>query len=96
MEKQSAGGQGQSALILYRIPIEFQRETKCRRPGPENIDFVLHSFGTLKKQIAGGQGQGNQIALYVYFDVPNPLHWLVRIHLRAPELLVTDELGPDF
>ena len=51
--------------------------------GPERIDVVLNSFG-------------NQIALCVYFDVPNPLHWLVRIHLRAPELLVTDELGPEF
>ena len=43
----------------------------------------------------GSQLSQNLIALYVYFDVPNPLHWPLRIHLRAPELLVTDELGPE-
>ena len=29
----------------------------------------------------------------LYFDDTNPLHWLARIHLRAPKLLVTDEFG---
>ena len=39
----SAGGQGQSVLILYPIPIKIQGEIECRRPGPECIDFPLNS-----------------------------------------------------
>ena len=26
----------------------------------------------------------------------NPLHWLARMQLRAPKLIVTDELDRDF
>ena len=32
----------------------------------------------------------------LYFDDTNPVHWLARIHLHAPKLLVTDEFGPEF
>ena len=32
----------------------------------------------------------------LYFDDTNPLHWLARIHLRAPKLIVTDEFGQKF
>ncbi len=30
------------------------------------------------------------------FDDTNPLHWLARIHLHAPKLIVTDEFTPEF
>ena len=30
------------------------------------------------------------------FDDANPVHWLARIHLHAPELIVTDEFTPEF
>ena len=33
---------------------------------------------------------------YLYFHDTNPLHWLARIHLRAPKLIVTDEFGQEF
>ena len=32
----------------------------------------------------------------LYFHDTNPLHWLARIHLRAPKLIVTDEFGQEF
>ena len=32
----------------------------------------------------------------LYFHDTNPLHWLARIHLHAPKLLVTDEFGQQF
>ena len=30
------------------------------------------------------------------FDDTNPLHWLARIHLHAPKLIVADEFTPEF
>ena len=30
------------------------------------------------------------------FDDANPVHWLARIHLHAPKLIVTDEFTPEF
>ena len=30
------------------------------------------------------------------FDDAIPLHWLARIHLHAPKLIVTDEFTPEF
>ena len=32
----------------------------------------------------------------LYFDDTNPVHWLARIHLHAPKLLVTEEFAPEF
>ena len=41
-------------LIFLGIPLDIQGGTKCRRPVPECIDFLLKSTD---KQSAGGQGQ---------------------------------------
>ena len=34
-------------------------------------------------------------AVGLYFCIPNPLHWLARIHLRAAKLLVTEDFGAE-
>ena len=73
--------------FLIRVLIRILRFSDRGRPGTgwaRNIRFLIRILIRILR--FGVQSR----------PVPNPLHWLVRIHLRAPELLITDELGPDF
>ena len=36
-----------------------------------------------------------KVAVGLYFGIPNPLHWRARIHVHAPKLLVTEEVGQE-
>ena len=83
-------------------PVQVAKMPPEGNPEGSKIDFQRHL--ALKTRILQKVSLGLSTSIKhrcsskiqnLYFDDTNPVHWLARIHLHAPEVLVTDEFGQE-